>query len=63
MCYYVIKHYMNARQHLKMTRETHGMVVRCFYTVYGTTAYQVNEVRTPLIDCFMMIIHHLHIPT
>jgi len=63
MCYYVIRHYMNVKQHLKMTRETHGMHVKCFYTVYGTTMYQINKVGTPFIDYFMMINHHLHIPT
>jgi hypothetical protein len=46
MWYYVIKHNMNEMQHLKMIEETHGMQVRCFYAVYGTIVYQVNEVTS-----------------
>ncbi len=37
--FYVIRHDMNAKQHLKMIGETLGMQVRCSYAVYGTIMY------------------------
>jgi hypothetical protein len=46
-----------------MTREAHGIHVRCSYMVYGTTMYQVNKAKTPLIGYFMMFLQHLHIST
>jgi hypothetical protein len=56
MWFYVIRHYINVNQHLRMIGGIYGMRATCFYTMYGTTMYLVNKVRIPHIDYYMVLL-------